>query len=49
MLGKVLSLSHRSWIIAGARENEEALKKELAMIKSQMTAIKENSTKTRRG
>jgi hypothetical protein len=32
-----------------ALETEEALKKELATIKSQLTAIKEKSMETRRG
>jgi hypothetical protein len=39
----------RPWIAAGARETEETLKKELATLKSQLTAIKEKSTETRRG
>jgi hypothetical protein len=34
MLGKVFVLSHRPRVIAGTRETEEALKKELATIKS---------------
>jgi hypothetical protein len=39
----------RPWITAGTRETEEALKKEMTTIKSQLTAIKEKSTETRRG
>jgi hypothetical protein len=46
---KVLVTTHRPWIAAGARETEEALKKELAAIKTQLTLIKEKSTETRRG
>jgi hypothetical protein len=49
MLGKVLVLSLRPWIIAGARGTEETLKKELAAIKNQLTAIKEKSTETHQG
>jgi hypothetical protein len=45
----VLILTLRPCIAAGTQESEEALKKELAAIKSQLTLIKEKSTETRRG
>jgi hypothetical protein len=45
----VLVLILRPWFAAGAQETEEALKIELAAIKSQLTAIKEKSMETRRG
>jgi hypothetical protein len=43
----VLSLRHRN--LAGARGTKETLKKELAVIKNQLTAIKERSTEVRQG
>jgi hypothetical protein len=49
MLCKVLVLNLQSCITARTQETEEALKKELATIKSQLTAIKEKSTETQRG
>jgi hypothetical protein len=42
-------LSLQPWIFAGTRGTEETLKKELAVIKNQLTPIKERSTEVRRG
>jgi hypothetical protein len=49
MLCKVTVLSLRPGIFAGARGTEETLKKELAAIKNQLTAIKERSTEVCQG
>jgi hypothetical protein len=49
VLCKVVVLSLRPGILAGARGTEETLKKELAVIKNQLTAIKERSTEVRQG
>jgi hypothetical protein len=49
MLSKVSVLSLWPRILAGARGTEEALKKELAAIKDQLTANKERSTKVHQG
>jgi hypothetical protein len=39
----------RPCIVAGARETEEARKKELATVKDQVTTIKERTTEVLRG
>jgi hypothetical protein len=39
----------RPWIFVGTRGTEETLKKELAVIKNQLTAIKERSMEVRQG
>jgi ferredoxin-NADP reductase len=46
---KVFVTTSRPWSTAGARQTEEALKKQLATLKSLLTSIKEKSTETRQG